>query len=415
MGNRILLYIDPGTGAMLFTVIIGIVTTLMFAVQKLWIKMKFVISGGRAANTSADKMGIVIFSDSKRYWNIFRLICDEFEARKTKLTYWTASPDDPALHEKYEYVDCKFIGEGNRAFARLNAMSADICLSTTPGLDVYQWKRSENVSWYVHVPHEIGEITGYRMFGIDYYDAVLLNGEFQEKDIRRLEELRGLKAKELLVTGALCMDALADRLRKTEKADMHHDIITVLVAPGWGDNSILNHYGKRFLKCLKSTGYNIIIRPHPQSKISDPELLEGLQKEFPDGEKWKWNFDNDNFDALSQADVLVSDFSGVIFDFALIFGRPVIYANTHWDRAPYDSCWLEAEPWRIRILPELGVELKEKDFDNIKEVIDNVLHNEDFERGRAAVRNTAWKYPGESAGRITDYLLEKQKETGGVE
>lgn len=410
MRQGILLYIDPGTGAMLFTVIMGIVTTLLFAVQKVWLKLKFIFTGGKKAADGAEKMKIVLFTDSKRYWNVFEPVCDELERRQVECDYWTASPDDPALDKKYQFVRAKFIGEGNRAYAKLNMMHADVCLATTPGLDVYQWKRSKNVGYYVHMPHEVGEMTGYRMFGIDYYDAVLLTGQFQETDIRKLEELRALDRKELCVVGSTYMDALQDKLESC--AGEKNDTVTVLVAPSWGASSILNRFGAGFLEQLKNTGYRIIVRPHPQSRISDPEMLEKLQRQYPDGDLWSWNYDNDNFQVLREADILISDFSGVLFDFSLAFGKPVIYADTNVDRSPYDSCWIDGEPWRWSVLPRIGSRLRKEDFGRLKEVIDEALSDESRSAERTAVRDVAWQCRGEAAKRVADYLIRKQAEVG---
>ena len=91
------LYIDPGTGAMLFSVLIGVVTALFYFLQKMFMKLRFVVSVGKVKDISGDCLEYVIFSDSKRYWNVFKPICDEFEKRKIKCEYRTASPDDPAL------------------------------------------------------------------------------------------------------------------------------------------------------------------------------------------------------------------------------------------------------------------------------------------------------------------------------
>ena len=64
-----LLYIDPGTGARLFTVVIGLQTTAYYALRKLGVKLKFLLSGGRIkSNDNDDKQKLVIFSDHKRYW-----------------------------------------------------------------------------------------------------------------------------------------------------------------------------------------------------------------------------------------------------------------------------------------------------------------------------------------------------------
>lgn len=114
------LYIDPGTGSMLFSLAIGIVTALVFALRALAVKVRFVLSGGKAKRVFAGKIPFVIYSDHKRYWNVFEPICDEFERRKVSLVYYTQSADDPALSKKYDFVKAEFIGEGNKGFVRMN-------------------------------------------------------------------------------------------------------------------------------------------------------------------------------------------------------------------------------------------------------------------------------------------------------
>lgn len=403
-------YIDPGTGAMLFSVLMGVVSALFFLLQKVMMKVKFILSGGKIQKGNSKSIPYVIFSDSKRYWNIFKPICDEFEKRKIRCEYWTASPDDPALDEKYEYVNCEFIGSGNKAFAKLNMMSADICLATTPGLDVLQWKRSANVKYYVHIVHEIGEAIMYRMFGLDYYDAVLLSGDFQIKDLQTLEEMRNTKKKEYKVIGSTHMDSMEKKKATLPTSNTADHKRTVLLAPTWGASSILNRFGEKILQSLVDTGYKIIVRPHPQSSTSDPELLAKLKKMFPENENFQWNSDNDNFKVLSESDILISDFSGVVFDYSIIFDRPIIYTDAPIDLSPYDACWIDAPIWRKTVLPKLGLELKEEDFSNIKSVIDDAIASEQFRQGREYVKNTAWMHRGEAAVGAVDYLINKHAE-----
>lgn len=402
-------YIDPGTGSMLFAILIGIVTSLLFLWKKLLLKIKFLLRGGHV-ETSGERYPYVIFSDSKRYWNVFAPICREFERRQTPLEYLTASPDDPALTEKFEYVHCRFIGENNKAYAKLNLLDAGILLSTTPGLDVYQWKRSPNVSWYVHTFHAVDEGTGYRMFGMDYYDAILLTGTFQEKYIRKLEELRGLPQKELIVTGSTYMDALKEKLKQRPVEKTEEKPITVLLAPSWGDSSILSKYGDKILRALLATGYHVIVRPHPQSLVSEKAVLEPLWKEYPDSDTLQWNYDNDNFDALQRADVMITDFSGIIFDYALVFGKPIIYADTAFDPAPYDAAWIREPLWRFEVLKQLGAPLKEDDFPHMKKLIRDLVSQTQGKEARDNVRAQAWQYIGESAERTVDYMISKYRE-----
>ncbi len=409
-----LLYIDPGTGSMLFTVLVGLLAAGIFAFRKLFLALRFRLSAGkRGRETGAEPL--VIFSESKRYWNVFESVCDELERRGQDTLYLTGSADDPAFLKPYTHVRCECIGEGNRGIARLNLLKADVLLSTTPGLDVYQWKRSRDVKRYVHIPHASSDIVLYRMFGLDYYDAVLLSGAYQAEQIRALETLRNLPEKELRIVGMTYMDAMKARLERAEPLGAHPT--TVLLAPSWGPSAILSRYGARIIEALLNTGYRIIVRPHPQSFASEAALLDGLMRQFPESDRLEWNRDADNFEALRRSDVLISDFSGVIFDFALVFDKPVLYADTSFDRSPYDACWLKEELWTFATLPKIGEPLTEQSLDRLKERIDAVLSEPERRQARDAARAETWAYPGEAAVRTVDYLTEtlqaqKQPEAG---
>ena len=399
------LYIDPGTGSMLFTILISILGVLIYAFRNVLVKIRFMASGGKHQKGEQAGEPIVFFTDSKRYQAIFKPLCDEMEKRRQPALYLTASADDPLLESQYQYVKTEFAGEGNKAFARMNFLRADVVLSSTPGLDVYQWKRSRDVKWYAHVMHAANDITGYRMFGTDYYDAVLVNGEFQIREIRALEKLRGLPEKEAVPVGLPQLDDLAEKLAKAGSCPRGDGKRTILLAPSWGDNSIFHRYGERMIESLIRTGNTIIIRPHPQSMESEKEMIDRLRAAYPDGEQIEWNFDNDNFEALRRSDLLISDYSGVVFDFALVFDRPVIYADVSFDKGVYDAWWLEEEMWNFEILPKIGVPLTEEKIEDIGRVIEDALQAPELKAGRELARQQAWINPGKSVEAIADYLI----------
>ena len=406
-----LLYIDPGTGSMLFTVLIGLISAGVYGLRSWLIKLRFMLSGGRTEAADEHEYPFAIFTDDKRYWNVFEPICDECERRGMRVSYLTASPDDPALSKNYQHINCEFIGEGNKAFARLNMLKADIVLSSTPGLDVYQWKRSRDVKYYVHVVHAISDVTMYRMFGIDYYDAILLTGTYQVAQVRELERLRKLPAKELPVVGLTYMDSMQERLSQAGPAPEHPT--TVLLAPSWGQSAIFALYGGKIIDALLATGYHVIVRPHPQSFTSEKELMDQLMSAYPESEQLEWNRDGDNFEVLRRSDIMISDFSGVIFDFALVFDRPVIYTEPAYDKAPYDACWLAEEPWTFTTLPRIGAQLTLDSLGDIKGLIDRCLTDPAFQAGRDQARAECWEHRGESAEQVVDYLQNKHAELTG--
>lgn len=409
MNRNILLYIDPGTGSMLFAILIGVIGTLNYVLKNGLVKLRFLLSSGKKVETNTDKIPIVIFSDDKRYWNIFDPICREFDRRGVDVVYMTASPDDPALENPYEHIKGEFIGKNNKAFARMNFLNAGIVFSTTPGLDVYQWKRSKDVQYYVHILHGANDLTGYRMFGVDYYDGILLSGEYQVQQVRDLEKLRDLPAKDVVKVGIPYMDEMAKRLEAAPAAAGGGEC-TVLLAPTWGQSSIFQKYGGRILEVLLQTGYHIIVRPHPQSFVSEKEMLEKLIQEYPASDQLEWNRDNDNFEVLKRTDILISDFSGIVFEFAFVYDKPVIYADTEYDSSPYDSWWLDTPFWTFTALPRIGQKLTQDNLDNLKEMIDQCIQDKKYAEGRREASEETWEHKGEGAERTVDFLLQKYEE-----
>lgn len=403
------LYIDPGTGSMLFAILIGAIGVARFVLKGIFVKLKFLFTGGRQTDTGDDSIPLVIFSDDKRYWQTFEPVIRELDSRSFDVRYMTASPDDPALQSAYPHLHAEFIGKGNKAFARLNFVKADLLLATTPGLDVYQWKRSRDVRYYVHLPHAANDATtSYRSFGLDFFDAVLLSGEYQETAMRKLEQLRHEPQKEAVIVGIPYMDEMVKRLESCPALPPHPR--TVLVAPTWGASSIFNKYGTAFIDALIHTGYRIILRPHPQSFTADRELMDTLMSAYPDSDQLEWNRDPDNFEVLRRSDIMISDYSGVIFDFALVFDKPVICADTEMSVDPLDAWWLGEPLWTISALPRIGPRLTADQIGNLKALIDSALDDPSYTESRHEVRRETWAYPGEGAVRTVDYLIAKYEE-----
>ena len=405
------LYIDPGTGSMLFSLLMALATTAVFVGRELFIRLKFVISGGRARRKAMERIPFVIYSDHKRYWNVFKTICDEAEQRGVDISYYTQSPDDPVLTVPYKHIKAKFIGEGNKGFARLNFLKADIVLATTPGLGVYQWKRSRDVRCYVHILHQIDSPLRYHTFGLVNYDVLLLNGAHQERHVRMCEEAQKAPRKELVITGATYMDSLMEQ--KKAVAPVKNEIPLILLAPTWGKSGLLALYGTELIDALLATGYRIAIRPHPQSRTSEPELLRQLQGHYEGNDRVAWNADNDNTRILNEADIMISDISGVVFDLSFVFDKPFLYAHADYDASPYDAAWVDEPMWSFTVIPELGREIKREDFPRLKEIIDDTIRSPSMADRRAQIRNEAWHYQGQGAKVTLDYLLEKQKSLAG--
>jgi hypothetical protein len=401
-------YIDPGTGSMLFSIIIGVAATLYFSCRSLFLKMKMGFASKEERKQKMEGVPYVIYCEGPQYINVFHPIVLEFEKRGIPLVYYTSAEKDPALTEKFAHVKAEFIGTGNKAFAKLNFLNADVVLMTTPGLDVYQLKRSKDVRHYAHILHATSDATGYRLFGIDFYDSVLLTGDYQKEDLRYLEKERGLKPKELVTVGCTYLDVLEEKKEQMKPVAGEH-LFTVLVSPSWGPSALLSQFGEKLLDPLSKTGMQVIVRPHPQSSISEKEMLDALQERYASCPTFSWDYEKDNSSSLSKADIMISDFSGIIFDYTFLYDKPVLYVDQGFDKTPYDADDVPREMWQFRSLKEFGIPLRSEDFDRIGEILRSTADDPHLKQMRQKAKDEAWAHQGHAAEQVFDYLSSVEK------
>jgi CDP-glycerol glycerophosphotransferase (TagB/SpsB family) len=263
------------------------------------------------------------------------------------------------------------------------------------------------VKHYAHVLHMPSDATMYRLFGIDYFDSVLLTGDYQANDIRTLEKLRGLPEKQLPTVGCTYLDVYAEKMKQIPPEENHP--FTVLVSPSWGPSALLSRYGMKLLDPLVKTGWRIIVRPHPQSKKSESAVLETLAAKYDDSANLEWDYERENIYSLAKADIMISDFSGIIFDYAFLCDKPVMYVKQGIDLRPYDADDLgenaAEELWQFKVLHEIGIELKEEFFETIGDVIKNASDSAELKEARKKAKNTAWQYQGEAGKRIAEFMI----------
>jgi CDP-glycerol glycerophosphotransferase (TagB/SpsB family) len=399
------LYIDPGTGSALFSIAIGIGAGVYFLVRGVFLKLKIVLLRQKKVHQS--KYKYVIYAEDKRYWTLFKPVVEEFEKLNTELLYLTSSTDDPVFNAGFQNVKAEYLGEGNMAFARLNFLSADLVLSTTPGLDVYQWKRSKGVKHYSHIPHVAKELVPYELFGIDYFDSVLVSGTgFQEDDIRKLEKARNLPEKQVVTVGCPYLDEYAKEMEHIPGEENH--VFTVLVSPSWGKSALLSRFGEKLLDPLAKTGWRIIVRPHPQSLAVEKEMIDRLSVKYAENANIEWDFERDNIYSLKKADVMLSDFSGIILDYMFLRNKPVFYVaeNLDWrSRDAFEIYEEQNEMWTFRNLKKTGIEIKPEMLEQLPDLISNVSADTALESAIAEVKAQAWHYQRTAGKNTADFMI----------
>ncbi|MCE3224267.1 MAG: CDP-glycerol:poly(glycerophosphate)glycerophosphotransferase [Nitrospira sp.] len=368
-------YLDPGSGSMLVAGLVGLLASLLFFLKGLFYKSRRAVLGlmGRTAKEDQSRHQLVFYSEGRQYWNTFKPVIDELVGRGEKCAYLTSDEQDPGLLYASEFVSTKHIGTGAKAYAQLTILEADVCAMTTPGLDVLQIKRSKGVSHYAHLLHAPTDVGTYKQYSFDYFDSIFLSGAHQEKSLRKLEELRGTRRKLLPMTGCLYYDEMQRQAKELEAAPVAGSPVTVLIAPTWGLNGLLKKFGARILTPLLEKQWHVIVRPHPQSYISERELIEGLQEKLTHYPNLQWDRDNDGTQSMARAHVMVSDLSGIVFDFAFLFEKPVVTLKFDLNKLGLEAADIPWDLWELTVLDTIGRRIEEQALDALPTIIEQEM------------------------------------------
>jgi len=360
-----LLYIDPGTGSLLISLLLGFLMTITFSIKNYYYKAMHFFAGKEYKGTNDFSGELVFFSEGKNYWNVFRPVLDELIKQNQKFVYLTADKQDPGLQMDSEYCSSHYLGNINQAFFVLNKLKAKMCVTTTPQLDILTWKRSKNVDHYCYISHAPMDIHANKKFSFDYYDSALCGNEFHIANLRQLERDRNSREKILMKTGCTYYD-----LKKEQNGEQKEHI---LIAPTWGDRSFFPRNGELLIQKLIDHGHYVLYRPHPQSWTSEEDLLNSISSKFGENELFEIDKRVDNVHALSKAWVLITDTtSGIIYDIAFLHKIPIIAINFEWDDGGYESSDLENPPSTKYLLEDFGKTIDIKEVHNIHKIVEKV-------------------------------------------
>ena len=397
-------YLDPGTGSMLLSVFVGLISSAYFLIRKLPSLLRALFFKFTGKKDDLKNNSIVFYAESAAYWSTFKPILECLAKKQVHVTYLTSAENDPVFSAGLnEYVRAKFIGKGQTAYTALGFLEADVFVLTTPGIDVLQIRRSPGVKKYIHVVHAVGDIHTYKFYSFDYYDAVYCAGPAQAKSLRDLEALRKTPTKELPLLGCPYLDGLVAR------RDPHcpPEDNTILIAPTWGANGLLTRTGSLIPKMLAKAGYHVILRPHPQSFISDKALMDKLTDELKNEDHIEWDRNPDGFRSLSRAKLMISDISGVIFDFAFVFLRPVISVGNGPLKNGFEAWEIPHEAWEMKALDTLGQRILPGEENKIPQAVENLLNQHaDMAKQIEAIRDKNVVNFGKAGEPIAEALIQ---------
>jgi len=322
---------------------------------------------------SSDFKEIVFYSESKTYWDYFVNIINELNnSHKKRITFLTSDYNDFAFNYSNKNLKVLYIGDGILRTIFLRRIDAKVIVMTMPDLDSFHIKRSINKVKYIYLFHSlVSTHMVYRKGAFDSYDEIFCSGPHHKRELRVIENHYNLKRKKISKVGYPRLDS---QLSYVQNCQIKKNVFpTVIIAPSWGDNGLLEKYSVELLTTLANYEYDVIIRPHPQTLRIHKDIFQSLNQFCIENERFSIDLDISSYESFNKSDIMISDWSGAALEFSLAFYKPVIFIDVDKKINNIDYASYEIEPLEIFIRDKIGKILKKDNIFNINIFIEDLL------------------------------------------
>jgi len=354
-----------------------------------------------------DERSIVFYSESSviLYPYVEEIIM-ELQNREQKVCYLTSSKDDPILKNKNENVRVFYIGDSElekmNFFLRLKAK---MLIMTMPDLGSYHIKRSKEFPvHYIYTFHSMNSThMEFQKDAFDEFDSIFCVGPYQVQELRATEQLYNLKRKNLVECGYGLLDKLL-KLKSTfpeKKNLLKNNKKNILIAPSWGKQNLLESIGIELVKTLLDAGYYVTVRPHPMTSKKSPKTIKQIKERFEKNPDFLLDTNTSSFEQLFSSYALITDWSGIGYEYAFVCERPVIYIDVPKKSHNKEYEKIGLVPFEISIRDKIGEVVSVQNVETIPDRIEFLYNNSNnFENKIQKIRNDAIFNIGES-GKVT--------------
>lgn len=361
---------------------------------------------------------LVIYAISGGQYKFYKTIIDYLlENSNVTIHYLTNDPEDAVLKFDHERIKTYYASQ-RKTISLLLKLKAKIFFTTVPDLQVYHMKRSivqEDIE-YIHIIHGIpsAHMTA-REKAYDYFDTIFCVGPHHIRELQRRIQIANLPAKNLVKAGYPVYDQLIESYQA--RGDQINDRPQILIAPSWQKDNILETCIDEILDALIDKGYQLIVRPHIQFTTMFPELMKEFASKYAkyiatEEIIFDLNFAENKY--LFTADLLMTDWSGIAYEFSYCGLRPSLFINTPMKvlNPNYELYGLEVTDITLRDKVGISVDVNQLGS-TLGEKVAYLLENKDAykEKIQEVVENHLF-YPrrsGEAGGRYILNQLQKKR------
>ena len=352
---------------------------------------------------------IVFYSESSIYYQYYEgLIKSLLNSHDIDVHYITSDLNDDIFRLENENLKTYYINKLLPFF--MLSLDAKVLIMTMPDLNKYHIKRSTKDVEHIYMFHAlVSTHMMYRNGAFDHYDTIFCVGPHQVREIRAHEEINGLKSKKLINTGYYRLEKIYENYQAFIKTDFECRQ-TVLIAPSWHAGNILESCVYELITNLLALGYKVILRPHPEFIKRKMNVITQLSKEFMSNKKFEMELNMLKDTNFYKAGVLITDWSGIAFEYAFGTERPVILIDTPPKVHNPDYQKLDIVPMEVELRNIIGITISQEEIGAISNTMDEIISKRDIYRDRVIRHGDKYVFNwGKSVDIELSYLMDRLK------
>jgi hypothetical protein len=370
----------------------------------------------RIARLPMESRRIVVYSEGSGGWvHLAPIVRALTEDLGRSVCYISSQPSDIGLHQDNSRILPFCVGEGLIRTLLFNSIEATVMVMTTPDLETFHLKRSGFPVHYVYVHHSmVSTHMVYRPGAFDHFDTIFCVGPHHASETRESEEIFGTSKKNLFEHGYGHLDEIMSSAGAGTAEGGPSDVPTILVAPSWGPDGLLETAGQELVHQLLSAGFKVTVRPHPRTRMLTPSVIKEIERKF--GGHYQFHLDNDvaSHASMHTADLMISDWSGAALEFAFGLERPVLFVDVPRKVNNPQYVRYDAVPLEVLLRDALGAVVAPDRLTEIPDRIKAILREPDATVAKIKVARQAWVFnPGRSGQAGAAKIAELADEIAG--
>ena len=360
---------------------------------------------------------LVFYSESNGFYKYYKGVIEYIlENTNIVIHYITSDYNDNIfnLEKENEHIKAYYIGE-RKLITLMMKLDADVVVMTMPDLETYHIKRSylrKDIN-YIYYPHGQGSTNlTLRPHATDHYDTIFVTGKHQKDEELVFNKKYKLKRKIFEFGYPLLDDMILNYSQSKKKSNKRKQI---LIAPSWQKDNIVDLCLEEILDNIKDDDYDIIVRPHPQHVRHKKEYFDKMKKQYEKFDNIEIQTDFSKTSTVLDADLVITDWSDIGFEYAFTTKKPVLYIDTPMKIMNPNYKDIDIEPINIWARNRIGKSLKIDELNKIKKTVKELLNSQ--EKYNKIITDTVNEYvynlgkSGEiGANYIINYIQNKIKE-----